>query len=123
MHEYSIMSQVVQTILEEVEKNNLKAVSRVTLEIGELSFLGEEALMFCYGVLSKDNILSNSELIIEKINTEIECQSCGYSGNLDFIKNEEFHYRLPTFSCPKCDGKVKIIKGKGCVLKEITGET
>ena len=123
MHEFSIMSQLVKTVLDEADKNNLKNISKVTLEVGELSFLGEEALRFCYSTLINDNILSGSELIIHKIRPEIECDKCGYTGELEYLEKDEFHFRLPQFNCPKCGGVVKIIKGKGCIIKEITGET
>jgi hydrogenase nickel incorporation protein HypA/HybF len=123
MHEYSIMSQVVKTILEEGEKNRLRSISSVYLEVGELSFLSEESLRFCFSTLVENNILSNSELIIQKIKPEVECGNCGYTGELEYLEKDEFHFRLPQFACPKCDGVVKITKGKGCVIKEITGET
>ena len=123
MHEYSIMSQVVKTILEEGDKNRLKSISSVTLEVGELSFLGEESLRFCFSTLIKDSILSDSKLIIQKIKPEVECDNCGYTGDLEYLEKDEFHFRLPQFACPRCDGVVKITKGKGCVIKEITGET
>ena len=123
MHEFSIMSQVVQTILAEAEKNKLQTISKVRLEIGELTFLGEEQLKFCFDVLAKDNILSTSELIIETIKPEVKCTGCGYSGELEYLEKDEFHFRLPKFTCPKCDGQVKIVKGKGCTIRDITGET
>ena len=123
MHEFSIMSQIVQTILTEAEKNQLKTISKVTLEVGELTFLGEEQLRFCYDVLSKDNMLNGSELVIEKVLPEVSCSKCGYLGNLEYLEADEFHFRLPKFTCPKCEEKVDIIKGKDCVIREITGET
>ncbi|WP_455392720.1 hydrogenase maturation nickel metallochaperone HypA [[Eubacterium] cellulosolvens] len=123
MHEFSIMSQVVQAILVEVEKNKLKMVSKVLLEVGDLTFLGEEQLRFCYEVLSKDNVLAGSELVIEKIEPEVECAGCGYHGNLEYLEADEFHFRLPKFTCPKCDSNVEIIKGKDCTIREISGET
>ena len=123
MHEYSIMNQVVQTIIQEAEKSNLQTISLVKLAVGELSFLNEEALQFCYQVLSKDNILHGSELVIAIIKPEIECQSCGFNGDLEYLDKEDTHFRIPKFTCPKCKGEVKIIKGNGCVLQEITGET
>ncbi len=122
MHEYSIMSQVIQAILDEAGKNKLNTISKVTLEIGELTFLGEEQLRFCYEVLSKDNILHDSQLIIEKVEPEIECTKCGFKGDLEYQESEEFHFRLPKFACPKCNSKVEIIKGKDCIIREITGE-
>jgi len=122
MHEYSVMSEIVKTILSEVEKNNLKTVSKVKLEVGELTFLGEEQLRFSYEVLSKDNILHDSKLDIESIRPEVECPSCGFTGNLEYLESEEMHFRLPKFSCPKCNSNVKITKGKDCIIREITGE-
>ena len=123
MHEFSIMSQIVQAILNEAKKNQLKTISKVILEVGELTFLGEEQLRFCYDVLSKDNLLHSSELVIEKVEPEIECTECGFSGNLEYLEADEFHFRLPKFTCPECDSKVDIIKGKDCVIREITGDT
>jgi len=123
MHEFSVMSQIVQAVLKEVEQNKLKKVSKVLLEVGELTFLGPEQLRFCYEVLSKDNILQGSELVIKTMEPEVECLECGYSGRLEYLEADEFHFRLPKFTCPKCDSKVEIIKGKDCTISEITGET
>jgi len=123
MHEFSIMSQMVQILLAEVEKNKLISVSRVKLAVGDLTFLGEDQLKFCYEVLARDNILNGSELEIEKVEPEIRCTACAYTGNLEYQEANEFHFRLPQFTCPKCNGKVDIIKGKDCIICEVTGET
>jgi hydrogenase nickel incorporation protein HypA/HybF len=123
MHEFSIMSQIVKAIIEEARKNKMITISKVSLQVGELTFLGKEQLKFCYDVLSKDNILSGSELIIEEVEPEVKCQACGFKGALEYIEKDEFHIRMPKFSCPKCDGKVEITKGKECVILDITGET
>jgi hydrogenase nickel insertion protein HypA len=114
---------MVQAVLTEAEKNKLKTISTVKLAVGELTFLGSEQLKFCYGVLAKDNILQDSELVIETIPAEVSCSSCGYSGKIEYLETDEFHVRLPRFTCPKCDEKVEIVKGKDCVIKEISGET
>lgn len=123
MHEFSIMSQIVKAVIEEATMNKMKTITKVRLQVGELTFLGEEQLKFCYDVLSKDNILSDSELIIEKVEPEVKCHTCGFSGALEYMEKDEFHFRMPKFSCPKCDGKVDITKGKECVILDITGET
>jgi hydrogenase nickel incorporation protein HypA/HybF len=116
------MSQIVQSILGEAEKNNLKKVSKIILEVGELTFLGEEQLKFCFDVLSKGNILEEAEFVIKSIKPEIKCNACGFSGDLEYQESEEMHFRLPKFTCPKCDSKIEIIKGKDCILREISGE-
>jgi hydrogenase nickel insertion protein HypA len=114
---------MVEAILAEAEKNKLISISRVKLEVGGLTFLGEEQLKFCYGVLAKDNILKDSELVIEKIEPEVQCTNCGFNGALEYLEEPELHFRLPRFSCPKCNSKVDITKGKDCIIREITGET
>ena len=80
MHEYSIMSQVIQAILDEAGKNKLNTISKVTLEIGELTFLGEEQLRFCYEVLSKDNMRSNAQSADSKVIWNIRNQKNFISG-------------------------------------------
>jgi len=122
MHEFSIMTQIVKSILGEVEKNNLIKVSRIVLEVGDLTFLGAEQLRFCFEVLAKDTILKDAEFIIRSIKPEIECSHCGFSGDLEYQESEEMHFRLPKFTCPKCNSKIEITKGRDCVLREITGE-
>jgi hydrogenase nickel incorporation protein HypA/HybF len=122
MHEYSIMSQIVQTITIESERNNLQKVSKITLDVGKLSFLGEESLRFCFNTISKGTILNDSELVINLIEPEVECQNCEFNGDLEYLDTEEVHFRIPKFNCPKCGGPIKVIKGKDCILREITGE-
>ena len=68
MHELSVISQIVETVIDEAKKNNAKHVDAVQLVIGELAFLGVEQLEFCYQVLSeKEPLLAGS-----KLETEIE---------------------------------------------------
>ena len=122
MHEYSIMAQVVNTILSEAKKNNLIKVSKVTLEVGELAFLNPDALKFSYNALIKDTSLSSSELIIESIKPEIECTKCKYNGDLEYLEKDEFHFTIPKFSCPKCGSGVSIVRGRDCIIKDISGE-
>jgi hydrogenase nickel incorporation protein HypA/HybF len=122
MHEYSIMSQIVQTTILEVEKNRLEKVDKIVLEVGRLTFLGVESLKFCFTTLTKNTLLSETELVINVIEPEIQCQSCGFNGDLEYLDSEEMHFRLPRFTCPKCNGVVKVIKGKDCIIREITGE-
>ena len=65
MHEASVVANIVDAVLEELKKYDVKKVNSVTLRIGDLTQLGTEQMKFAYEILSEGNILSGSELIIE----------------------------------------------------------
>lgn len=124
MHEFSVMMQIVQEIIKEAEKSNLKSVEEVHLDIGKLTFLSFEQIKFCYEILSKDNILKNSKLIIKEKNAKVECEACGYVGDIKYENignSNELHFILPKFSCPKCDMPVKVLEGRECTITRIVG--
>lgn len=127
MHEFSIMTEIVSTINAEIKKHKFKSIEKVYLEVGELMFLGEDQLKFGYGILTQDNeVLKNSELIIETKKPKIECGSCGYQGelpseNIGDLNDPTLHFRFPKFSCPECNGPIKILEGRACIIRNISG--
>ena len=124
MHEFSVMTQIVQSILKEIEKNKLMSVEEVHLDIGTLTFLGETQVKFAYQVLTNDNILKNSKLLIKIKKPIVECKSCGYSGDIQyetFGVKHSMNLSIPKFSCPKCKRQVKVIQGQECTITRIIG--
>lgn len=121
MHEFSTMTQIVNAILEEGKKHHANKITRVILEIGELTFLGEEQLRFAFGLLTEGTILEGAELEIEKKEIEVRC-SCGYEGKVDYEEKEEFHFLIPLLRCPKCNEEVEIVKGRECIIKSVQME-
>jgi hydrogenase nickel incorporation protein HypA/HybF len=118
MHEYSIMVDIVKAALSAIENYDVENVEKVFLDVGELTFLNPEQLKFCFNVLTKENALVNAELVITQKNAEIECKSCDYKGELK-KRPEEDHYRIPILFCPKCEGEVKLLSGRECILRNI----
>lgn len=119
MHEFSMTSQIVSYLLDEVIKHNAKQVQVVHLVIGKLTFLGVEQVKFAYKTLVKNTILENSILHIEEQNGVIRCNNCGHSGDLTYEDDPIDHVPYPTLSCPQCGGVVNIIGGKECTIKSI----
>jgi len=113
MHEVSVMAGIVEKVLSELEKHDVIKVEEVQLTLGEMTFLGEEQLQFAYEIITRDTPLEGSKLIIEPEMTELLCLSCGYQGKADNI-GEEYHMSMPSLICPKCRGKVKVLKGQSC---------
>lgn len=117
MHEYSVMSQIVELILAEAKNRNAEKVSRVSLEIGEFTFLGEEQLKFAFEVLTKGTIAEGAQIDIKTAKGKIEC-ACGYSGSP--VEPDDLHSLSPVLECPKCGGIAAIKEGIGCTVRDIS---
>ncbi len=115
-----MMTQIVNAVLQEASSRGAERVTSIELEIGELSFLGEEQLAFAFEVLSSDNILKGAELKMKKISAEVECKKCGFRGEPERASDEmHMALSLPIVKCPKCDGEVNIIAGRDCIVRNI----
>ncbi len=119
MHEFSIMSQLVERVVEEARKRNAKRVIEVELYVGQLSFLNSEQMRFAYSVLSKGTILENSHLIINIIDARVKCEVCGFDGKPDYIDDASYHVSAPLFLCPVCGSPVEVLEGRGCIIRRV----
>jgi len=71
MHEFSTMQGIVNAILEEAKKYNAVEITKVEIEIGELTFLGEEQMKFAFDILKEGTIMEEAEISIEKIRARV----------------------------------------------------
>ncbi|HID47931.1 MAG TPA: hydrogenase maturation nickel metallochaperone HypA [Methanothermococcus okinawensis] len=119
MHELSYATSMLNTILDTVKNHNLKNVKRVSkikLEIGELTFINVEQLKFAFQVISKSTICEGAEIEVEFIKPYVTCKECEYSGELEELEDL-------IISCPKCGSlSLKIEGGKEFNIKNITVE-
>ena len=97
MHELSYATSILNTILEHVNSMDKKItkVSKINLEIGELTFINFEQLKFAFEVVAESTICEGAELEAEFIKPHVICKDCGYEGSLE--ANDEFEV-----VCPKC---------------------
>ncbi|HKZ94699.1 MAG TPA: hydrogenase maturation nickel metallochaperone HypA [Candidatus Bathyarchaeia archaeon] len=119
MHEFSVTSQIVQSVLTEAEKREAKKVTEVNLVIGKLTFLGLEQVRFAFEALTKGTIIEGSKLIIEEQEGIVKCGNCGYEGGFKYQDDPLYHVPVPTLSCPKCNNAVHIAAGKECTIRNI----
>lgn len=119
MHEFSITSQIVSSVLDEAAERGAKKVLEVHLVIGKLTLLGIEQVRFSYNLLAEDTILKGSKLYIRQKNGRVKCERCGYEGVIGKKDDPFSHMTYPTLTCPKCGFLVKIIEGKECLIKSI----
>jgi len=119
VHELSMTTQIVETVLAEAKKHGAKKVIEVKLVIGKMTFLGTDQIGFSYKILTEDTILKGSKLTIEEKDGAIECPNCGYKGTVPIKDDPAYHIPVPTLQCPECGRAAKIVEGKECTIKSI----
>ena len=74
MHELGITRNIV-SIVSEAAKG--RRVSLITLEIGKLSGVMTDAVVFCFDVVAKGSPVEGAKLEIREIDGRALCQACG----------------------------------------------
>jgi hydrogenase nickel incorporation protein HypA/HybF len=119
MHEFSISSEIVRTVLDSARENHGKKVLSIQLEIGELTLLNVEQVTFWIRELFKDSIAEGAKVKVKVIKARIRCEACRYQGRIRSDRGDSSRHLAP-FSCPQCGSfQIKIEKGRECVLKRI----
>ena len=94
MHELSIAHSIVTTAIAAAEEAGVTDVRSVTLELGALSGVVDDALQFGYEVASAGTMLEGTALQIERVPVRIWCEVC----------EAERELSAPTrFRCAECD--------------------
>jgi hydrogenase nickel insertion protein HypA len=119
LHEFTIASLIVDTLLDLAKKQGSNRVVEVHLKIGKLRSLSAEQVHFSYGILTRGNILEGSRLIIEEVAANVHCSKCGYDSKLDPDDDSPYHFALPSLRCPRCQGILQIIGGDECIISRV----
>ena len=119
MHELSIASAVVDSVLEFVAERSVKRVLAVRLAVGELSHVEAEQLRFCYMAITQETPLQDSALEIEKVEAVVRCEHCHYSGRPKYWEDAISAAPIPTLQCPSCGGAVEPVEGNDCAIKSV----
>ena len=113
MHEVSIVTQLMSTIIDIAKKNKLKTISLVKIKIGKMRQIIPASFEFAFDSLKKSTIIEKAELELSFENIEIKCDDCNSTEKLD-------HYH---FVCSNCQSSnINVIKGKDIVLLSLEGE-
>jgi len=103
MHELSIAMSIVDMAVEEAERRDVK-VDAVYLDLGPLSGVVADALLFSYEMASAGTQLEGSRLVIREVPIEVYCPAC----NAQRILNS-----MQWFCCPECGTPTSdVIHGK-----------
>jgi hydrogenase nickel incorporation protein HypA/HybF len=119
MHELSIASAIVESVLEFVSRQPVNKVLAVKLTIGELSHIEAEQLCFCYTAITEQTPLQSSVLEIETVEAVVRCSQCSYRGRPNYWDDALAAAPILTLRCPNCGATVEAIEGRDCAIKSI----
>ncbi|MBD2359046.1 hydrogenase maturation nickel metallochaperone HypA [Tolypothrix sp. FACHB-123] len=106
MHELGITQNIVAIVQEHA---NGKKVSRVLLEIGQLSAIMPDAIRFCFDICAQGTVLAGAKLEILEIPGLAECCQCGAKIPLE----------KPFGICQCGSVQLNLITGEELKIKEI----
>ena len=111
MHELGIVFHIIKTIEEVAAEQKLQSVSKVVLEVGEVSTVIPEYLTDCWDwACKKSELMNGSELKIETIKAVTYCEDC--KKTYETVKYAKV--------CPYCKSEnTYLIEGNEVQIKEI----
>jgi hydrogenase nickel incorporation protein HypA/HybF len=99
MHELSLSSAVVNTVVKHADG---RRVSLVNLRIGKLRQVVPETLEFYFSFVARDSVCDGARLEYEIIDARLRCNPCA----------KEWDIEIPAFRCPTCGGSdVEVASG------------
>ncbi len=114
MHEMGIILHLAKSLEETAEQEKIKKITRVTLEVGEVSGIMTDYFTDCWDYFKKRHpVLDTAALEIETIPAVTYCSSC------------EKTYPTVQYgrTCPHCgSGETWLVQGNECIIKEIEVE-
>jgi hydrogenase nickel incorporation protein HypA/HybF len=123
MHEFSIATQIFESVLEFAEARPWAEVLKVRLEIGELMGVEAEQLRFCYDSIKPETILKNSSLEISIVSAVVRCSCCEYEGPPKQWEGVLANATIPTLQCPQCGRTAVAVAGNDCAIKNVQAAT
>lgn len=111
MHEYSIVSSLLDRVEEEARAQHATAVHRLHLQIGELSGVEIDLLETAYETFRERTVCAGADLEIERIAARWDCPTCGR----ELAPGD-------ALCCPDCGVPARMCGGNEIVLQRIEME-
>ena len=113
MHEMSLCEGVLQILQTEAKNQGLTKVKTVWLEIGDLSSVEPDAMLFSFDVVTRNSLADGAKLEIIHVPGDAWCMQCS--------KNVPVKQRFD--ECPECGSyQLQITGGDEMKIKELEVE-
>lgn len=115
MHELSLMQGVMDAVVPAAKENGALKIINITLRIGEMTQVVEEAMRFAFDALTDgEELFDGCELTLDFVQAKSACFDCGAE-----FEHDRFHLK-----CPECGGRhTVVIAGKEMDIAGIEIET
>lgn len=114
MHEIRIAEDLRKIIMNVAHKNNLRKISGVNVQFGEMIQIVPDIFRFAFEEVSRDTIFEGAGLNMEILPLKLKCENCSH----EFTIHSKGKY-----ACTKCKSvDIEIIQGKEIFIKSIEGE-
>ena len=120
MHEISLLENLLESVLPEVETQRSLGhnVQGLAVTIGAMELHSAEAFHQAFTVQSQDTPLAGARLELTIVQPEVNCPSCGFQGPLPDDQIDP-HNPDPIMECPECNSPAAIEGGRGVQQVEL----
>lgn len=111
MHELGIVFHIIESVEGIAAENDVKGVSKVVLELGEVSGVIPSYLLDCWKwAIKRTEIMKDAELVIEETPAQSYCRTC------EAFYETVAHGR----TCPECgSGDTYLVTGNEMTIRTI----
>ena len=106
MHELSVSSAVVDTVVRHAAG---RRVTAVRLRVGALRQVVPESLEFYWGIVTRDTVCEGSRLEQELVAARLRCDGC----------DSEWEVDVPACRCATCGGAAAVVAGQELEVESI----
>ena len=113
MHEYSIVTSLLDLCEENAKKESAEKITKVEVKIGKLSGVEPDLLQTAFDTFKEKTICEEAEFVMHIQDVVIRCNVC----------KKEFILKENEFSCPVCKGyDIETIDGEDMYLMRLEME-
>lgn len=105
MHEFSIMSYLLELVEDEARQCGASRVVAINMVMGERASVIDDSLLFHFDLLTPGTVAEGARLNVRHTRMRFHCAACG----------EAYTPAVGTFECPTC-GKVGSVTSDGSEL-------
>ncbi|MEJ2471291.1 MAG: hydrogenase maturation nickel metallochaperone HypA [Desulfuromonadales bacterium] len=110
MHELSLTQSLIEAAVDHAKRAKAERILSVTVEIGALSGVIADAVLFAYDVCSRDTLAEGSRLEIRHIAGRGHCLDCQREAEITTL----------THVCPHCSSlALRIVQGEEMKFTEM----
>jgi hydrogenase nickel incorporation protein HypA/HybF len=107
VHELSLSSAVLNTVLKHAEG---RRVSVISMRVGQLRQVVPQTLRFYFQIVAQGTVCEGARLDQQVVEARLRCATCGH----------EWAIEIPAFRCPGCGGaEVLAISGEELEVESI----